>query len=241
MQSSYYERSEISHSDLMLIDKSIEHYLRKGKFDSTDAMDLGRAFHCYILEREKFDNEFVVKPENMKFTTKDGKEWQANNLDRTVIDFKDFRWFELMQKKIIEHPMNYVLQGNSIEVEKEIFFEYQDLQCRSKLDYINPTKRIIIDFKTISDCSKAESESKWKYSSQAYFYQIACYEEYGELFDCIFIFAEKSYPHGVKYIKFTPDTLTIGANKIQSAIDKYKNYLSNPEQYTGYSENLIEV
>lgn len=241
----YFDRPELSHSDLMLINKSIEHYLCKGNFESTDAMDVGSAFHCYILESHKFNDLYVIKPEGMKFTTKDGKEWQANNLDKVIISYEDFKWFELMQRKITDHPLNYLLQGENIEVEKELYFEYEGVQCRSKLDYINHDLKICFDFKTISDCSKAESECKFRYCSQAYFYQVALYQNFNSIYRCIDIFTEKSYPHGIKFCEFGAETLNAGANKIHKAIDKYKIYRTGTDlgykEYIGYSDKLIEV
>ena len=50
---------------------------RQNPRGDTDASLLGRLVHCSVLTPALFDTEFVCKPEDMSFATKEGKAWRA--------------------------------------------------------------------------------------------------------------------------------------------------------------------
>lgn len=222
----YYDRPEISHSDLKLIDKSLAHYYNKGLHVPTPEMIEGSAFHCYFLEPEKFNSLYAIKPEGLSLATKEGKEWKKENESLITVNGS---WFEPAKKAILEHPLSSYLDGKA---EQEYYFKYNGVNCRSKLDLFNENLDLIIDLKTIADASKAENRVKFDYASQAYFYKKAV----GNDPDFYFLFVEKSEPYGVKWICPTAETLAYGRDFVNRAIEKYKI-----GGYTGYSEGLIYV
>lgn len=233
----YYKRPELSNSDIKLINQSWLHYISKGNFPATPAMNVGSAFHTFILEPEKFNKEFAIKTLNL--ATKEGKEWKAEQGDKIIIDESDYIWFSTMEERILAHPLNFLFEN--MEVEKEIYFEYNDVQCRAKLDIINHDIKTIIDLKSIVNCSKAENSVKYDYASQAAFYRQGMYELTGEWYDFVFVFAEKSFPHGVKFINTSEQTFYNGMIEIEKGIEIYKKYKAKPNLYAGYSDSFIEV
>ena len=64
----YRQHPAISNSDLTLINKSVEHY-QYNKLNPkapTPAMKFGTAFHCYVLEPQKFKKTYVTLPAGIK-------------------------------------------------------------------------------------------------------------------------------------------------------------------------------
>lgn len=50
---------------------------RERAHEDTDATLLGRLVHCMLLQPELVEREFVAKPEDMSFASKEGKAWRA--------------------------------------------------------------------------------------------------------------------------------------------------------------------
>ena len=64
---------------------------------SPEAMAFGSACHAYVLEPETYRNEYVVKPEGMTFTTKEGKAWRDAQTAK-IISKKDEDAFDGMSE-----------------------------------------------------------------------------------------------------------------------------------------------
>lgn len=241
----YYESNRISNSDLTLIDKSIFHYLHKKEFEPTDEMKVGSAFHTLVLEIDKYDDTVAIYPE-LNLKTKKGKQdkilFENENKNKILLTKKDVKSFSYMYSNLIKHPeYSNIFESENIEVEKEIEFEYRNIKCRSKLDLINHDLGLIIDLKTINSCERAENSVKYDYCRQGAFYKLAVQKHYGIDYDVIFVFVEKSYPNFCKFIGFSSETLERGKFEYDRILDKWVNYLENPNQYLGYNENIIIV
>jgi len=233
----YYDRQEVSNSDIKLLLTSPLHYIKKEKRKVTPAMEFGTNFHSFFLEGEKFGNETIITDLNL--TTKEGKEvkQQAEIDGKTIIKQDDYYKFLAMSNNLRSHPLSWIFDGD-IEVETEIYFNWENVDCRSRLDMINHDIEAVIDLKTIADCSKAENAVKFDYDTQGVFYPKAVFEKYGKHYDFIFAFVEKESPFGVKFITMSNDTKQRGFDKIMKGFDIYKN-LDNI--FHGYSNEFIEV
>ena len=89
-QSDFAYRKEpgINQSSLKKILDSPAHYQAalKNKLIPTPAMQMGTAAHCLVLDGEAaFNGAYIKKPDNIKLTTKEGKEWTEGK------DFEIFR------------------------------------------------------------------------------------------------------------------------------------------------------
>ena len=89
----YRAREGVSSTDLKKIAKSPAHfrYWKDNPEESTPALLFGRAVHKYVLEKDKFNDEFAVAPEVNK-RTKEGKaQWllfQDQNEGKTLFPLK---------------------------------------------------------------------------------------------------------------------------------------------------------
>ena len=87
----YHSGEAISHSGIVQLLKSPEHYLqyKMGSVEPTPAMEFGLAFHSFVLEPEAFSKDYVLAP---KFDrrTKEGKEtaakWDVEKCGQDTLD-----------------------------------------------------------------------------------------------------------------------------------------------------------
>ena len=229
----YYNRKELSNSDIQLLLKSPLHYIRKGERKTTDAMQFGSAFHCLVLEPKRFNELYVVC--DISLATKEGKQFKEENQDKTLIKQAEYEKMQFMRDAVFGHPLSFILNGN-IETEKEIYFNYNDVDCRCKIDMLNYSINTVVDLKSIADCRNAEKAVQYDYCTQGVFYTEAAEITYNDKYDFVFIFVEKESPYGVKFIQMSEDTIQRGREKIADAIEIYK---SIDKRFIGYSEDFI--
>lgn len=236
----YYEVDRLSNSMIKLLNKSYAHYLGHKQQKTTQAMKVGNAFHAYILEPERFEKEYIVKPPDMNFTKKDGIAWRDEKLNNglTIITNDEYEFFKSSKQNLENHRLYPLLQGET-EIEKEVYFDYRGIECKGKYDLINHSNNIIFDLKSIANCSKAETVARFDYSSQGAFYELSSEKTFGKHYTFVLIFCEKEFPNGIKFITLSPETLEYGMKQIDSGIDKYLYLQENPDCFTGYSDSFI--
>ena len=98
-QSDFAYRKEpgVNQSSLKKILESPAHYQAalKNRLIPTPSMEMGTAAHCLVLDGEKaFDAQYIKKPDNIKLTTKEGKEWKASVGRKKILNVggKDDPW-----------------------------------------------------------------------------------------------------------------------------------------------------
>ena len=104
----YHASEAISHSGIVQLLKSPEHYLqyKTGSAEPTPAMEFGSAFHGFILEPEVFSKDYVLAP---KFDrrTKEGKEiaakWDAENAGKISLSTEQMDTLAAMRVSVFNH------------------------------------------------------------------------------------------------------------------------------------------
>lgn len=172
----------IGSTSLKKIKESPLHYINQEPLD-TEAIRFGSAYHLFILEPEKFDEEyFVIDDTNfcrqlIEFGTLDKKgqrvevskpratnaykEWlasqesQANG--RILFDTDDYNRMKAMKDRLFSNRYIRSLLTNG-EAEKSYYCDLQiitgqNVGVKVKPDYCKPKKRLIIDLKTCGDAS----------------------------------------------------------------------------------------
>lgn len=230
----YYEVDRISSSDIKQISESIPHWLWWKKYaKSSKEMELGTAFHSNILEYDLFQKTYVVDDFNKR--TNEGKE-QIETLKKEgkiLLSTDDF--FTLSEMRKSYEATNYKFHLGIIE--EPIYFDYLDVECKSKPDVVKPNLSLCIDFKTISDCSDSNIEysiRKYKYYIQAEFYKIATGCK-----NFLFVFCEKKPPFGVRIIDLSNSYYEQARAEIDSALMKYKHFKETGEVELPYSSHLL--
>ena len=241
----------VSFSSLRNIDVSINNYLwHKENPKDSKAIRIGRAFHLYFLQPEEFKKTFIIAPKGIKFSNKDGIEWKktfSEYYDNGMfLKYEEFETFQRMEKNILNAPQSFLLENlmNDGKVNTEILLQSEldsEIDIKGFLDFLDVENQCIIEIKTISDITKADREVKFTYSPQAYIYKYLADLNYCGNFDIVFIFVQSGGSCEVRYIRPSIETLDFGYNWTVKNIEKFKNYLSNPLKYNGFSKEIEEV
>lgn len=246
------ENLALSYSGIKNMAQNPAYFLwkRKQKVIS-DALEFGKAFHCRVLEPEKFDDQVVV------FT--DGKTRQSQkyekfhflpeNKDRIILLEKEQDKLEIManavladgsySKEIIQAPGNLFEQRIDWEdIESEI-------PCKGFLDIHNPMNRIIADLKSVQS---AEPETFSKqcanngYHQQAAFYAdgINTIEDTDEYEKFLFICVEKAAPYQVAVYETDTQFIEVGRARNRPLIDLFAKCLKN-NHWPAYPNHAVTL
>ena len=182
--------------------KQFDYAMQNSK--ESEAMLVGSAFHCMMLEPDKFSKLYAFEPA-MDKRTKAGKEyilqWQEDNKDVPYhIPGKYEEMLLNMKDSLSNHPMyNNLIKDNG---EREVIklFELEKFKCKSKIDYYDIDDNYIVDIKTCNSVKVddiVESIKKYMYGIQAAFYLdgIKAHKFY-------FVFIEKKAPYDIVIIDF---------------------------------------
>ena len=224
----------LSASSMKLLKRSPLHYINEQKKE-TEAMAFGSAYHCLVLEPEKFDEQFYVFDETSILeiligegsksprATNKYKEWkelQFSKADgKTIIEAQEYAKMEAMKNVLFSHPFAKSLLTNGI-AEQAIFAEFETGsgekgKIKIKPDYMKPNKRVIADLKT---CVSAELDEFTRHSAKMnYHIQAALYSDVVELMHgdglswrFIFIAQEKEFPYAFNLFEASPQFIAQG-------------------------------
>lgn len=235
----YHSDPAISNSDIKKILKSPLEYWTHSWMNPnrpvrtvTSAMAMGTALHSYILERDKFFDEYAVLPNKLEIDS------EFYELESKKDDFKDnfelpktktAKTFKYIGNKTILKDAEYTLVKNmsdylnSLPVVSDVFKngksevsifwrdEETGLMCKCRPDYLS--SRFVIDYKSINNIEKISSSiiDGDYYIQQAYYMeglrQNGLTPEY-----FIFLFQQKESPHLVRTKTFNEELEKFGAD-----------------------------
>lgn len=206
MDADVYRAAEgISASDLKHIcpPKTPAHYLANvvGRVErvQTKAMLIGTLAHLAVLEPEKMDAAFALKPADMDLRTKEGKEWRASLGGLPILDQGESDMLNGIRDAVADHETaQALLKGADYEVSLFAEHEATGLPIKGRLDAIGGS--VIADVKTCEDASPgafAASAARLLYDMSAAHY-CALANECGIGVDQFFwIAVEKAAPFAV--------------------------------------------
>ena len=233
-QSDFAYRKEpgVNQSSLKKILESPAHYQAALKFRMipTPAMEMGTALHALSLDGEEaFNGAYVKKPDNIRLTTKEGKEWKASVGRKKVLNtggkddpwgsvhgmaesLRRLAWFDPKQEDYIKHN------------EVSIYWEEHGVNCKARLDRVLIEEGIVLDLKT-TDSVEPELFTKkvvsLGYDFQAAYYARAAEVAYGKSFKFIFVAVERKAPYTVDLFEVTPGMMQEGLYKMEKALKTY--------------------
>lgn len=164
----------VSASALKRIKISPAHFIEEEKKEKTPAMEFGSAYHCFILEPDKFDQEYFVFDERdiiEKLIGEGSKkprgtnayeEWKDAQFSfaqgKIMIDLQMMETLKEMKKRLFSN--RYIAQLLSDGEPERVFYctlttmENKEVNVIMRTDFIKPKKRAIIELKTAIDASK---------------------------------------------------------------------------------------
>lgn len=233
-EASVYHASEhIGRSQLFKMSKSPAHF--KENLDTptekTKALIIGRAFHCLVLEPEKFDEEYCVMPQGYDGRTSSGRAFKAAAEERglEILTFDEYEMLTGMATSVLSDPYCQLLLSG----EKEISYYWTDedtgvkVKCRPDCRTDLKNCSVVVDLKS---CENAQIDAfirdifKYGYDLQApqYLTGVELYEKKPHKF--VFIAVEKKPPYAVLVLDF--DEVFNGEEKaLIKGYDKFREYL----------------
>lgn len=247
----------ISASGLKKLKISPAHFREEEEEKETDALLFGSAYHCYILQREQFEDQFYVfndKPicevligEGYKSprSTKAYKEWEESEMriigNKSVITQDSFERIKAMSDKLMRHPYAKMLLSNGeneIGYTGQIETEAGTINVKFKPDHVNEKKKIIVDLKTTIDASQdgfTRHAADLDYHIQAAFYSDLMEKIAGDnrAYTFFFIAQEKKQPFAFNLFECSPQFIAQGRYEYEMLLQLYAYCLEN-DQWPGY-------
>lgn len=223
----YADREYLTNSSLKLLHKSpslFYMWLKKKGFDSSsNALEMGKAFHALALE----DKEVFVGFEG----TRRGKEYTAfceENPEKIILTQKDADTLYKMNEALRKCPEACDLMYTDSTPEVPAIGEWDGIPIKGKADLVverDFAPAYLVDVKTTGgELSEFSRSAKYMgYDQQAAVY---CHLFGVEKF--YFVVITKSFPYDIGIYECSSQFIVQGAIKAQEAISKYKQlFLEN--------------
>ncbi len=236
----YHSSEAISHSGIVQLLKSPEHYLQYkiGSVEPTPAMEFGLAFHGFILEPEVFSKDYVLAP---KFDrrTKEGKEtaakWDVENAGKTPLTAEQMDTLAAMRVSVFNHA-GAARMLNDGEAETSLFWtdDYTGLPCRIRPDWM--CEYGMADLKSCCGASKdvfSKAIANLGYDVQAAFYTDGMKAVTGKSVNFYFIAVEKNAPFSTACYIASQEMIEVGRAKYRGALELLK-WCQENKQFPGY-------
>ena len=227
----YRSREGISKSSLEYFKKSPLHfkYAEEHPKEDTPSLLFGRAAHKYILEKDKFFDEFAIAPKIDRRTTQGRLDWMdfTDSLNgRDVITEEQFDQIKEMDATIDAYPLARQLLTGVCESS----YFWTDVPtgevCKCRPDCLTEYegKKYIVDYKTADGCADGQFERnvrKFNYKLQSGMYcegLLNCeLEEYG----FAFVAQEKKPPYAVRVYICDPEFIREGIDEFRTLMGIY--------------------
>lgn len=242
----YHAAAGVSRSALKWISapKTPAHF--KAKFidklipdEESPALRMGSIVHRCILEPDTMADAFHLRPDGMKFTTKEGKAWQESHEDRPILSATEARDITGMRDSVWAHPTaSRILKG--ADCERSAFAEEKGMILKARFDCLPKTGNVIADLKT-TESADLESVEK-AMAKYAYYVQAAFYLKVANLLDLnrelfVFIFVEKSPPYAVACYTPTDTVIEAGRLLVERDLHVLRECYAT-DQWPGYSRGV---
>lgn len=208
-QEIYRADPALSRSELFKLHKSPMHFKHAQEHpqEATPAMNFGTAFHCYMLEPEKFIDRYIVCDKIDRRTTAGralAAEIEAKGL--TPIDEETWQTFEYMRTNILSNKYAAMLLRG--EKEQSYFWTDEltgiDLKCRPDCRTDMGSVSVIVDLKTTDSADTEDfmhSCIKYGYDLQAAMYKQGVDLVEGKPHRFVFIAVEKKPPYACNVLE----------------------------------------
>ena len=223
--------------------KQFKYSLTHDLVKQTKAMADGTAVHAFFLERDKFDTDFVIKPEDMRLNTKAGKEWAQEHQSKIIIDSELGSNLYEMEKSFMDSPAKLIYDKSG---QSELSYFWDDLglvkgKCRP--DWISNDGNIVVDIKTTTDASPKgfqKSIANWGYHLQLGWY-IRGLQKLGlPAKEFIFIAIEKTPPFSVGVYRANKDMITYANDEINNLVYDIDESLKS-DDFPDYTPEILDL
>lgn len=168
----YHAADGISKSDLDLIHRSPAHY-KAARHEDTPALRFGTAFHCAVLENDRFNATYtVIEGDRRTKAVKDSIK-DAEAAGKIILTADDFNALMGMSQAVFKNPICAALLRGSLK-EHSVFAELDGVRVKCRPDGWSTEKGVLFDLKSTEDASPegfARTVAKYRYHVQDAFYR----------------------------------------------------------------------
>jgi hypothetical protein len=261
-QEYHSNKEHISKSGLSEIKMSPMHYKEgtesdEGEDEKKEALIFGSAYHCYILEPKKWEEEYYVMDDSKVYlalidkgftnprNTKDYKQWVDSEMqiigEKKVIKKAMFDRIKAMRDRLFSHPYAKMLLTNGraeVGYMGTMETEIGTINIKFKPDYIKDVKHLVIDLKTTRNASKKgfpKEAADHNYHIQAALYADLMSKMEGQNRDFTFVFIaqEKKKPFAFNLFEAGVKFIAQGRYEYEMLLQLYKYCIDN-NKWPGY-------
>ncbi len=237
----YIKPIGINRSSLFeLLDKSPAHMKAKEEDNEiTEALLKGDAFHAAVLEPTRFEKEYTVLPANCRPGSGKGMKERKDtfvekNKDLTILTQKIHDDVRAMAAGVHAHPDLQDLLSHGESETSAYYWDDTDekgLLLKSRLDWINQERHIIVDLKSAADARF----HLFKASAYNHGYHLQCgmsclgVSQITQTMheDFRFIVVESKPPYGIMIHPAGEEMINYGIQEMYNALDIYKRCLKD--------------
>ncbi len=245
----YLSYDAISRSDLNLVEKSPEHYIRKSEiYKSTRSMDVGTMFHSFLLEPDVFFEKSCILEKNLDSRKKEDRALKIiNELEgKKIIQKKDFELLKKMHEGVKRNRMaSKLICGGLSEMTLIGKDKNTGLKIKCRPDYmidVDKSKAIILDIKTTQsarDVDFMRSMYAYNYHIQQHMITSLLLQKYEQV-DFYFIVCEKESLYSCVVYNLSDDIMRFAETKYNNLMAKIKQ-CKEDGVYNGYENKTLTL
>lgn len=229
-----YRREEgVNQSSLKKILNSPAHYqvAVKNRLIPTPAMAMGTAVHCLTLDGEDaFNAQYIKKPDGIKLSTKEGRDWKEGVGRKKILAAggKDDPWGAVQGMAKSLSRLDYYNNTGPEYIKRNevsIYWEWEGVKCKARLDSVLVDEGIVLDLKTTDTVDFDLFTKKvldLGYDFQAAYYAKAAEIAYGKPFKFVFTCIERKDPFTIDLFEVDEEMMTEATAKCEAALRLYK-------------------
>lgn len=247
-EATYRAHPALNYSSAKSLLKSPKHFQAalNRKFEPSREMIIGSAVHSIVLEGKQ--PSYIVRPADIKFTTKEGKAWRDKHAGMEIVTQEDHD-IVLKAAAAVQASLDaqYLLKLCPHR-EIGIVSNYTGVEIKGRLDAHGKDeagKPIILDLKTTASTAPEDfgrEVFKFKYAAQCAWYQSLLALELGldEPPAWFWMVVETQEPFDVVLYQPPEEALEIGCAQMKHCIDTYKTCLATGK-WPGYAKGIIQL
>jgi len=227
-----------------LLNHSPAHYFAAlhGEDKDTPALAFGRAFHCRILEPDRYCYEYIVPPKfdrRTKAGKADAAAWEEEHGHKTTISQEDADTLDRMADAVMAHEDAGLLL---LDGEAEVSGYWQDAEtligCKARYDWLDRESGIFVDLKTTRNAHPqvfGKDAARFGYYMQAALYADGLAAILGGEWSAYYIAVEKTPPYAVAVYQIEADEMGYGRDQYREALRRLKalDLAAPPPAYPG--------
>ena len=237
----YHAADGISKSDLDLIHRSPAHY-KAARHEDTPALRFGTAFHCAVLENDRFNATYtVIEGDRRTKAVKDSIK-DAEAAGKIILTADDFNALMGMAQAVFKNPICAALLRGSLK-EHSVFAELDGVRVKCRPDGWSTEKGVLFDLKSTEDASPegfARTVAKYRYHVQDAFYRhVVASATNCDADDLSFIFiaVEKKPPFAVALYQLDEMAALQGWVEARDDMRRYRDAQTSGK-WCGYSPKI---